>query len=184
MYVKLIEGKPVEAPINKGNIINYNLNEELLRADGYKLLIEVPLPPETEIRKYGIAYHEKEDTIEEEIVFLETIEEAEERLEREERQRIDSLTLTPSDVERALYYSDLEMDFDDLKALIAERAPQIDLKGLGIEFRANLFYRGAVDKKGRRIVDMIGDLLGYTSLDMDYLFEHKELPHKNLTTEE
>lgn len=94
------------------------------------------------------------------------------------RAELDKLTLTPADVERALYYSDLHMDFDDLKALIAERAPQIDLKGLAIEFRANNFFRGATDKDRNRIVDMIGQLLGYTSEDMDYLFEHKELPVK------
>ena len=95
-----------------------------------------------------------------------------------ERQRLDLLTLTPADVERALYYSELQMDFEDLKIYIAEQAPQIDLKGLAIEFRANNFYRGAVDKNGNRIIDMIGLLLGYTSADMDYLFEHKELPAK------
>ena len=184
MYIKLIDGAPSEAPVNKDNIINYNMDEELLKADGYKLLVVAPLPPETEIRKYHIEYEEKEETIEEVVVFDETQEEAEARLEREERQRIDSLTLTPSDVERALYYSELEMDFDDLKAYIAEHAPQVDLKGLGIEFRASLFYRGAVDKKGRRIVDMIGEILGYTPADMDYLFENKKLPSKELTTEE
>lgn len=102
----------------------------------------------------------------------------EEEQAEKERQRLDALTLTPSDVERALYYSELHIDFDDLKALISERAPQIDLKGLAIEFRANNFYRGAVDKDGNRIIDMVGLLLGYTSEDMDYLFEHKQLPVK------
>lgn len=101
----------------------------------------------------------------------------EEEKQEQERQRLDSLTLTPSDVERALYYG-LGMDFDDLKNLIAQQAPQIDLKGLAIEFRANNFYRGATDKNGNRIVDMIGLILGYTSDDMDYLFENKELPIK------
>ena len=95
---------------------------------------------------------------------------------QKERQRLDQLALTPSDVERALYYSPLQMDFNDLKALIAEKAPQIDLKGLAIEFRANNFYRGAVDKDGNRIIDMVGAILGYTPEDMDYLFEHKQLP--------
>ena len=99
---------------------------------------------------------------------------------RKERERIDALTLTPSDVERALYYG-LGMDFDDLKALIAEQAPTIDLKGLAIEFRANNFYRGATDINGNRIVDMIGLLLGYNSDDMDYLFENKTLPVKEST---
>lgn len=100
-----------------------------------------------------------------------------EEKEQQERQRLDSLTLTPSDVERALYYR-LGMDFDDLKALIQEQAPTIDMKGLAIEFRANNFYRGAVDINGNRIVDMIGLLLGYNSNDMDYLFENKVLPNK------
>ena len=99
--------------------------------------------------------------------------------EEAERNRIDSLFLTPSDVERALYYSDLHMDFDDLKALIAQQLPsQIDLKGLAIEFRANNFYRGAKDINGNRIVDAIGLILGYNSDDMDYLFINKKLPDK------
>jgi len=102
----------------------------------------------------------------------------EEEKKRAERERLDALILTPSDVERALYYSELQMDFEDLKALIKEKAPQIDLKGLAIEFRANNFYRGAVDKDGNRIIDMVGMLLGYTSDDMDYLFENKKLPEK------
>ena len=105
--------------------------------------------------------------------------------QEQERQRLDSVALTPSDVERALYYSPLQMDFDDLKALIAEQAPQIDLKGLAIEFRANNFYRGAVDKNGNRIIDMVGAILGYTPGDMDYLFEHKQLPvHEEPTVNE
>ena len=109
----------------------------------------------------------------------------EEEIQQQERQRLDKLILTPSDVERALYYSPLQMDFDDLKALIAEKAPQIDLKGLAIEFRANNFYRGAVDKDGNRIIDMVGAILGYTPEDMDYLFEHKQLPvHEEPKAEE
>ena len=105
-----------------------------------------------------------------------------EKQRQKERQRLDGLTLTPSDVERALYYG-LGMDFDDLKNLIAQQTPQIDLKGLAIEFRANNFYRGATDKDGNRIVDTIGLLLGYTSDDMDYLFENKELPANGISEE-
>ena len=55
----------------------------------------------------------------------------------------------------------------------------ITVKGLAIEFRANNFYRGAVDRNGNRIIDMVGALLGYTPEDMDYLFIHKQLPEKN-----
>lgn len=93
---------------------------------------------------------------------------------QKERQRLDALTLTPADVERALYKAK-GMDFEDLKALIAEQIPTIDVKGLAIEFRAKDFYRGAT-AGGMRLFDVVGALLGYSSDDMDYLFENKELP--------
>lgn len=93
-----------------------------------------------------------------------------------ERQRLNALTLTPADVERALYKSK-GMDFEDLKALIAEQLPQVDIKGLAIEFRAKDFFRGAM-AGGMRLFDVVGALLGYTPQDMDYLFEHKELPEE------
>ena len=93
---------------------------------------------------------------------------------QKERQRLDALTLTPADVERVLYKAK-GMDFEDLKTLIAQQLPQVDIKGLSIEFRAKDFYRGA-EANGIRLFDTVGLLLGYTSADMDYLFEHKELP--------
>lgn len=98
-----------------------------------------------------------------------------EEKEQQERQRLDSLTLTPADVERALY-KEKQMDFDDLKALITEQLPMVDIKGLSIEFRAKDFYRGAV-ANGMRLFDVVGHLLGYTPEDMDVLFKTKELPH-------
>ena len=91
-----------------------------------------------------------------------------------ERQRLDALTLTPADVERALYAAK-GMDFDDLKALIHEQLPQVDIKALAIEFRAKDFYRGAT-AGGMRLFDVVGALLGYTPADMDYLFQNKHLP--------
>lgn len=98
----------------------------------------------------------------------------EEEIAVKERERLDSLTLTPADVERALYKAK-GMDFEDLKALIMQALPTIDIKELSIEFRAKDFYRGATSN-GMRLFDVVGQLLGYTSDDMDYLFEHKELP--------
>ena len=92
------------------------------------------------------------------------------------RLELDALMLTPADVERALYRAK-GMDFDDLKTLIAQQIPSIDIKGLAIEFRAKDFYRGAA-ANGIRLFDVVGQLIGYTSDDMDYLFEHKELPIK------
>ena len=98
----------------------------------------------------------------------------EEEEQQRERQRLDQLTLTPADVERALY-KEKQMDFDDLKALIVQALPTIDVKALSIEFRAKDFYRGA-EFNNVRLFDTVGALLGYTPADMDYLFEHKELP--------
>ena len=99
-----------------------------------------------------------------------------EEIEVKERQRLDRLTLTPTDVERALYKAK-KMDFEDLKTFIAQEAPSMDMKALAIEFRAKDFFRGA-EAEGMRLFDVVGALLGYTPADMDYLFEHKELPQK------
>lgn len=85
-------------------------------------------------------------------------------------------TLTGSDVERALYKAK-GMDFEDLKAFIQQQLPNIDIKALGIEFRANAFYRGATFND-IPLFDTIGGLLGYTPDDITYLFEFKELPTK------
>lgn len=93
---------------------------------------------------------------------------------QERRNELDALTLTPADVERALYKAK-QMDFDDLKALIVQALPTIDIKALSIEFRAKDFYRGA-EANGMRLFDVVGALLGYSSDDMDYLFQNKELP--------
>ena len=93
-----------------------------------------------------------------------------------QRAELDALTLTPADVERALYKAK-QMDFEDLKELIAEQLPQVDIKGLAIEFRAKDFFRGAT-AGNMRLFDVVGQLLGYTPADMDYLFQHKELPEE------
>lgn len=98
----------------------------------------------------------------------------EEEKAQKERERLDKLTLTPADVERALYKAKA-MDFDDLKALIVEQIPTIDIKALSIEFRAKDFYRGA-EAGSVRLFDVVGSLLGYSPEDMDYLFEHRQLP--------
>ncbi len=105
----------------------------------------------------------------------------EEEKEAQERERLDMLTLTPADVERALYKAK-GMDFEDLKALIMESGTGIDLKALAIEFRASNFYRGAMYGNGR-LFDIVGALLGYTPDDIDYLFLNKELPTQEVLNE-
>jgi len=89
-----------------------------------------------------------------------------------ERQRLDSLTLTPADVERALYKAK-GMDFEDLKALIVQALPSVDIKALSIEFRAKDFYRGA-EAGGMRLFDVVGALLNITSEQLDKFFETKD----------
>lgn len=106
----------------------------------------------------------------------------EEVIEVKERQKLDALTLTPADVERALYKAK-QMDFEGLKTLIVQALPTVDIKALSIEFRAKDFYRGAM-ASGMRLFDVVGALLGYTPKDMDYLFENKELPEKEEPTPE
>ena len=77
MYAKLIENQIEFAPQNKGSIINYNTNIDLMIEDGYKLFVPVDRP-ETN-RVYHIEYNETSDMILEVIVYDETQEEADAR---------------------------------------------------------------------------------------------------------
>ena len=90
----------------------------------------------------------------------------------EERERLDSLSLTAADVERAIYKAK-GMDFDDIvetvEAMNEAGTADIDIKALKIELKANNFYRG------NDYVTQIGTLLGYSSDDLDYLFENGEI---------
>ena len=90
-----------------------------------------------------------------------------EEILQNERNRINMLSLTAADVERAIY-KDKGIDFDDIIELIKDN-PDIDVKALKIELKANNFYRG------NPYVEQIGTLLGYTSDELDYLFINKEL---------
>lgn len=102
-----------------------------------------------------------------------TDEEAAEVEAAEEAKRKAYLTLTATDVERIIY-KDKGMDFDDIveaiEALNEDGTTDIDVKALKIELKANNFYRG------NEYVEQVGTLLGYTSEDLDYLFEYGELP--------
>ena len=90
---------------------------------------------------------------------------------QEERERLDNLSLTKADVERAIY-ADKGMDFDDLIEYVKANVPTMDIKALKIELGAKDFYRK------HPYINQLGQLLGYTSDDLDYLFENKVLPVK------
>lgn len=96
-------------------------------------------------------------------VVEKTDEEYQKELEFREKERIALLNLTAADVERAIYKAK-GMDFEDIIALV-ENNPNIDLKALKIELKANNFYRG------NPYINQIGQLLGFTSKQLDEFFE-------------
>lgn len=124
-----------------------------------------------------------------------TVEEQKQRQQVKERERIAMLSLTAADVERAIYKAK-GIDFEDIIKLVEQSnsvdeqnvtnsstiqpfnlSTPIDVKALKIELKANNFYRG------NPYVDIVGNLLGYTSEDLDYLFENKVLPEKIVEVE-
>ena len=79
MYVKYIDETTIEqAPVNLGTIINFNLNEDLMREYGYKPLVPLGELPETN-RMLHIGYEETENTVNEVVVYDETQRQADKR---------------------------------------------------------------------------------------------------------
>ena len=94
-----------------------------------------------------------------------------ERQAQKERERIAHLFLTGADVERAIYKVK-GMDFEDIVAYVtANPVEGLDVKALKIELKANNFYRG------KPYVDAIGQLLGFTSEQLDLFFEDGNYEH-------
>ena len=148
---------------------------------------EIINPTETERMNFIVEYnHNKGFEIQEKNIELEDETKelhlqawgyTEEEKQEQERDRIDALCLTRSDVERAIY-ADKGMDFDDLIEYVKAKVPTMDIKALKIELRANNFYRK------HPYINQLGTVLGYTSEDLDYLFQHKALPEKTNDTDE
>ena len=99
--------------------------------------------------------------------FADTEEYAEKKAQ-EERARISMLSLTKREVFLALYQAQ-GITPDMLKAQISDPQALIEFE------YANEYYRG------NPLIDLIGQSLGYTSDDLDYLFENKALPVKEET---
>lgn len=94
-----------------------------------------------------------------------------EELEQQEKIRIAQLSMTGADVERAIYQAK-GIDFEDILTLVKSQensgqAYNIDLKALKIELKANNFYRG------NPYINQIGELLGFTTEQLDQFFETK-----------
>lgn len=81
---------------------------------------------------------------------------------RKEREQLDMFSLTAADVERSIYKAK-GMDFEDILELVKDN-PEIDLKALKIELKANNFYRG------NPYIETVGALLGFTSDMLDEFF--------------
>lgn len=84
---------------------------------------------------------------------------------QKERERIAQLSLTKRDVFLALY-KDKGITPEQIKAQITNPEALIEFE------YASSYYRG------NPLIDVIGQTLGYTSEQLDYLFEHKELPEE------
>lgn len=99
-----------------------------------------------------------------------TLEEAEEIKKQKEAERIALLNLTAADVERAIYkakgmdFEDIVTQLETLKQVDGDNL-DIDVKALKIELRANNFYRG------NPYIDAVGNLLGFTSEQLNEFFE-------------
>ena len=87
-----------------------------------------------------------------------------------ERERISKLSLTKREVFLALY-KDKGITPEDIKSQITNPEALIEFE------YANDYYRG------NPLIDAIGTALGYTTEELDYLFENKELPIKELVEE-
>ena len=131
--------------------------------------------PYTEAQRmdFIVEYNHKQGyTIEEGENGLEALGYTEDELQAQERERINMLSLTAADVERAIYKAK-GMDFEDIVEMVKE-SPDIDVKALKIELKANNFYRG------NPWIEQVGAILGYSSEDLDYLFKNGELQNDGM----
>lgn len=120
--------------------------------------------------------HEKGLLIEETDDELQALDYTDEEKNAMERERINTLSLTAADVERAIYKAK-GMDFEDVMELVEKltltptlspgegESAEIDIKALKIELKANHFYRG------NQYIDIVGSILGFTSEMLDEFFE-------------
>lgn len=115
---------------------------------------------ETESALYALeAWEELEgDTV------IDNTEEYEAEQAQKERERLDMLNLTKADVLLALY-EDKGLTPENIKTMLANDIPAL------IKFDyASSYYRGD------DVVNALGLALGYTTEEMDYLFENKKFP--------
>ena len=96
-----------------------------------------------------------------------TEEEEQAEQEQAEQEHRAMMSLTKREVFLALY-RDKGITPEQIKAQITNTEALIEFE------YANDYFRG------NPLIDLIGATLGYSSADLDYLFEHKELPTKEV----
>ena len=114
-YVKLINNTIEYAPKNKGSILNYNKDIELMTQDGYKPFYPIERP-ETK-RGFHVEYDETDDKISEVLVYDETQEQADERIAQAERERISKLSMTKYDFYK-LVCKPNDIEYQDLITMV------------------------------------------------------------------
>ena len=140
-------------------IVRYNYNQGLIIK-------------ETDIALYALQPFEK--LVGDEVI--DNTEEYEKEQAQIEKERIAMLNLTRADVERAIYKA-RGMDFDDVIAFLEAQplsedgTPQVDIKALKIELKANNFYRG------NPYVAKVGEILGFSKNQLDAFFEDGNYEH-------
>lgn len=88
----------------------------------------------------------------------------EEEEKQKEREKLSKLSLTKREVFLALY-KDKGLTPDDIRKQITDTQALIEYDYASEYFRGN------------PLIEQIGLMLGYTTEQLDYLFEHKELPN-------
>lgn len=110
-----------------------------------------------------ILYTSIEETDEEYILYSNGEYVTRAKFEELEKERIATLSLTKREVFLALY-KDKGITPEQLRSQITDAEALIEFD------YANDYFRG------NPLINKIGLMLGYSSDDLDYLFEHKELP--------
>ena len=132
--------------------IKATLNKPYTRIQRLNFIVE---------QNYNLGYEIKETE-----TALEAWGYTEEEKQQQERERINRLSLTKREVFLALYH-DKGITPEQLKAQIQDPEALIEFE------YATDYYRG------NPLINQIGLMLGYTSEDLDYLFENKELPKRD-----
>ena len=127
-----------------------------------KAELKKPYTEEQRIKFIVEQNHRLGYSIEEQSTKLVALGFTQEELKQQERNRKDMLALTRCDVLKALYQAK-GITPNDIKALLKDNVEAL----IELEYAQN-FYRG------HPMIKAIGEQLGFTSDDLDYLFENKK----------